>query len=262
MILVCFLLLLTVVSYLRYWRGRGMKDFYSSEPMLFSHRGVTSDYPENTLEAYKESEKRGFNGIELDIISSRDGVLYCSHNHQLEQETDSSGYIHQTISTKLDKIKTGIFSHPNNQKNIPRIENVFNNMSNNIRLNIEIKFSGLFDFSTISALKTFLKKNKVRQKILISSFNPLIVFYSRWLIPHVKTGFLFENMNMLKWMNFCHPDCIHPRADFLKKELVSICKKKNVFINTWTVNSESSIDFCKKLRVSGIITDISNAINE
>ena len=99
-------------------------------------------------------------------------------------------------------------------------------------------------------------------KILISSFNPLIVFYSRWLIPHVKTGFLFENMNMLKWMNFCHPDCIHPRADFLKKELVSICKKKNVFINTWTVNSESSIDFCKKLRVSGIITDISNAINE
>ena len=99
MILVCFLLLLTVVSYLRYWRGRGMKDFYSSEPMLFSHRGVTSDYPENTLEAYKESEKRGFNGIELDIISSRDGVLYCSHNHQLEQETDSSGYIHQMIST-------------------------------------------------------------------------------------------------------------------------------------------------------------------
>jgi predicted membrane-bound mannosyltransferase len=56
-------------------------------------------------------------------------------------------------------------------------------MSDNIRLNIEIKFSGLFDFSTISALKTFLKKNKVRHNILISSFNPLIVFYSRWLIP-------------------------------------------------------------------------------
>ena len=93
MILVCFVLLLTVVSYLRYWRGRGMEDFYYSKPMLFSHRGVTNDYPENTLEAYKESEKRGFNGIELDIISSKDGVLYCSHNHQLEKETDSSGYL-------------------------------------------------------------------------------------------------------------------------------------------------------------------------
>ena len=28
------------------------------------------------------------------------------------------------------------------------------------------------------------------------------------------------------------------------------------------MNSESSIDFCKKLGVSGIITDISNGINE
>jgi glycerophosphoryl diester phosphodiesterase len=78
----------------------------------------------------------------------------------------------------------------------------------------------------------------------------------------LKRGFYLKIMNMLKWMNFCHPDSLHPRADFLKKELISICKKKNVFINTWTVNSESSIDFCKKLKVSGIITDISNGINE
>ncbi|MDC0910943.1 glycerophosphodiester phosphodiesterase family protein [Candidatus Marinimicrobia bacterium] len=120
MILVCFVLLLTVVSYLRYWRGRGMEDFYSSKPMLFSHRGVTNDYPENTLEAYKESEKRGFTGIELDIISSKDGVLYCSHNHQLEQETDSSGYIHQMISTKLDKIKNRNIFSPKQSKKYPK----------------------------------------------------------------------------------------------------------------------------------------------
>ena len=83
MILICFVLLLAVISYLRYWSGRGMQDFYASEPMLFSHRGVTNDYPENTLEAYKESEERGFSGIELDVISSKDGVLYCSHNLSL-----------------------------------------------------------------------------------------------------------------------------------------------------------------------------------
>ena len=261
MILIYFVLLLTTVSYFKYWGGRGMKDFYYSKPMLISHRGVTKDYPENTLEAYKASEKNGFNGIELDIISSKDDVLYCSHNHRLNQETEFSGYIHQMLSIKLDKIKTGVFSHPNNQKKIPRLEEVFNNISDNICLNIEVKFSGLFDFSTISVLKNFLKENNIRQKILISSFNPLIVFYARRLIPSVKTGFLIENMKMLKWMYFCHPDCLHPREDFLKKDLIDKCKRKNISINTWTVNSKSSIDYCKKLGVDGIITDISKVIS-
>ena len=257
MIFIFLFLLLLIVIYLSYWTGRGMKEFYFSTPMLLSHRGITKDYPENTLEAYKESEKLGFGGIELDIISSKDGVLYCSHNHQLNEETEFSGYIHQMHSTKLDKIKTGIFSHPKNQKNIPRLEEVFNIISDKIRLNVEIKFLGFFDFSTISYLKKFLKENKVRHKILISSFNPLIVFYSRWLMPSVKTGFLIENMKMLKWMNFCHPDCLHPREDFIKKELIDICKRRKIAINTWTVNSKESIDYCKKLGVDGIITDLS-----
>ena len=256
MIITSLLFLLLVVSYFGHWRGIGMEEFYTSKPMMISHRGVTKKFPENTLESFIDAEELGFEGVELDVIASRDGVLYCSHNYQLEQETNSSGYIHDKTSNVLDNIKTGFYSHPDNQKNIPRLSYVLDKVSNNIRLNIEIKFSGFFDLSTVSAFRKLLKHNKVDHNILISSFNPLIVFYTRWLIPSVKIGYLVEGYNMIKWMNLCHPDSLHLRADFLDKEIISLCKKRELTINTWTVNSISGINYCKDLRVDGIITDL------
>ena len=44
----------------------------------------------------------GYGGIELDVLSSLNGVIYCSHNHELEKETGSNGYIHQMTSVELD----------------------------------------------------------------------------------------------------------------------------------------------------------------
>ena len=96
-----------------------MNGFYISKPMMISHRGATKHFPENTLEAFTAAEELGFEGVELDVIASKDGVLYCSHNYQLGQETSSSGYIHDKPSNVLDNIKTGFYSHHDNQKTFP-----------------------------------------------------------------------------------------------------------------------------------------------
>jgi len=255
MITATLVLLIIIVSYFGHWRARGMGDFYVSNPMMIAHRGATEKYPENTIEAYSNSIKLGYNGIELDVLSSKDSVIYCSHNHQLERETNDSGYIHKMESLELDKIKTGAYSHPKNQKYMPRLENVIKQLPNNIRINIEVKFSRPLDFSTILILRKMILKNQIKQPTLISSFNPFIVLYARWFIPNIKTGYLVETNDMIKWMHLAHPDCLHPRADLLNKSLINSCNKKNISINVWTVNSESAINYCTRLGIAGIITD-------
>ncbi len=255
MITPILVLLIIIVSYFGYWRARGMWSFYTSNPMMIAHRGTTKNFPENTIEAYSESIKLGYGGIELDVLSSKDGILYCSHNHQLERETSAGGYINEMESSELDKIKTGAHSHPNNQKPMPRLENAIKQLPNNIRLNIEIKFLRPLDFSTISILRKMILKKQIQQSILISSFNPFIVFYARWFIPNIKTGYLVETIDMIKWMHLAHPDCLHPRADLLNNNLIDSCNKKNMSINVWTVNSLPAINYCNRLGVAGIITD-------
>lgn len=250
-----------IVSYFGYWNSRGMVDYYSSQPMMIAHRGTTTSFPENTIEAYKKSVKIGFRSIEVDVLCSKDGVIFCSHNYELETETNNDGDIHKMNSTEIDKIRTGVYSHPDNQRFIPRLESVSEKLPNNIRLNIEVKFSSPFDFSTISKLRKMILNKKIYQSILISSFNPFIVFYARWFIPKVKTGFLVETLGMVKWTHFCHPDCLHPKADLLNNNLIKECNKKNMSINTWTVNTESGIKYCKEMNINGIITDRADVIS-
>ena len=64
------------------------------------------------------------------------------------------------------------------------------------------------------------------------------------------------NICLKKWINFCHPDTVHPRIDFLDEDIIKRCKAKNLPINVWTVNSEISIEKCENLGVDGIITDL------
>jgi len=262
MITLILVLSIFIVSYFGYWTARGMGRYYTENPMMISHRGVTKTFPENTIEAYKNSVSVGYGGIELDVLSSLDGVIYCSHNHELEKETSANGYIHQMTSVELNNIKTGIYSHPGNQKKIPRLDDVINKLPKNIRLNIEVKFSSPFDFSTISLLRKKIQENEIKQPVLISSFNPFIVFFARWFIANVKTGYLVESLNMIKWMHLAHPDCLHPRADLLSKNLINDCSRKNISINVWTVNSDAAIKHCKKMGVEGIISDRYNIISK
>ena len=172
MISFLLLTLLFIVSYLGFWQGRGTENYYTSKPIYISHRGVTKNNPENTIEAFKEAESLGFHGIEVDIIASKDGVLYCSHNYQLDKETNHSGYIDKMLSNELDNIKTGFFSHPRSQQKIPRLHSVIENMSNDTIINIEIKFSSYFDLSTTFALRRFLKNNKTKHLSLIHISEP------------------------------------------------------------------------------------------
>ena len=81
-----------------------------------AHRGMKIESPENTIESFKEAIKHGFKGVELDIILTKDGELICSHNYDLERETNGQGWIHKINLNELDKIKTGIYSHPNNSQ--------------------------------------------------------------------------------------------------------------------------------------------------
>jgi glycerophosphoryl diester phosphodiesterase len=57
-------------------------------PLVIAHRGASGYLPENTLEAYQRAIDLGADAIELDLISSRDGVLIASHYPNLAITTD------------------------------------------------------------------------------------------------------------------------------------------------------------------------------
>ena len=57
-------------------------------PLVFAHRGASGYRPENTLEAFELGIALGADGIEFDIVSTKDSQLIIRHENVLSQTTN------------------------------------------------------------------------------------------------------------------------------------------------------------------------------
>ncbi len=64
------------------------KGDYLSKPIVIAHRGASGYRPENTLEAFKLGIDQGADGIELDVVNTKDSKLIIRHENILSQTTN------------------------------------------------------------------------------------------------------------------------------------------------------------------------------
>ncbi len=57
-------------------------------PALIAHRGASGYRPEHTTAAYRLAIALGADGIELDLVATKDGVLVARHEPELSRTTD------------------------------------------------------------------------------------------------------------------------------------------------------------------------------
>ena len=246
--------LLYLVSYRYFWKASSIKDEQSPGYEMVSHRGVTINRPENTIESFMAAVERGFGWIELDVLPTKDRSLVCSHNFDLERETDSFGYIHHLMLKEVKNVYTGVNKGYTGGFRIPTLIEVMDSIPRNIGLNIEIKYSSIFDFTGARALcrlSNLLKK----RNFIISSFNPLLLIYIKIFFGQARIGFLVDSKKYLWIVNWLHPNFLHSRGDIIDSEIISLCKDKNIRLIAWTVNNRDAIKWCFNNNVIGVITD-------
>ena len=58
------------------------------QPLVFGHRGASGYRPENTLEAFELAIAQGADGVECDLVPTKDGELIIRHENWLNGTTD------------------------------------------------------------------------------------------------------------------------------------------------------------------------------
>ena len=53
--------------------------------MLDAHRGVSTEYPENTMSAFKAASEQGYEVIELDPAVTKDGVIVFTYGFDINK---------------------------------------------------------------------------------------------------------------------------------------------------------------------------------
>lgn len=58
------------------------------QALVIAHRGASGYRPEHSASAYRLALRLGADGVETDVVASRDGVLVCRHDVTLSRTTD------------------------------------------------------------------------------------------------------------------------------------------------------------------------------
>ena len=103
------------------------------EMKIIAHRGASAHAPENTLAAFQLALEQGADGIELDVMLSKDGQLIVIHDDKVDRTTNGTGKVADMYLSELKVLDAG------QGESLPTLPEVFDRFGGKFLINIELK---------------------------------------------------------------------------------------------------------------------------
>ena len=226
--------------------------------LRIGHRGSKGYVAENTLESINNAISLGVNGIEIDIFKCLSGELVLSHENNLKRLTGKSGQLEKlTLNDLKDFLVAGKYK-------IPTLNDVLIKIESPLFVNIELKGSDTAG-ATSKIVADFSRKTSwTLDHFIVSSFNWNELEKFRSIDNNTPVGVLVnKSISINEAIEFgkkINAQAIHPHYQLLDEITVKKIKNNGFKTYTWTVNNADDINFMKKIKVDGIISDYPDRI--
>ena len=226
--------------------------------LSIGHRGAKGYVAENTYESISKAIVLGVDGIEIDVFKCASGELVLFHDKNLKELTGESGLIENLTIKELEQfLVLGKYK-------IPTLKDVLTRIEKPLFVNIELK--GLNTAQPTSKIIADISRSTSwsLEHFIVSSFNWDELELFRSIDKNTSVGVLVsKSMSINEAIEFgkkINAQAIHPNFKLLNDKAVKKIKNNGFKIYTWTVNNEDDINFMKKLKVDGIISDYPDRI--
>lgn len=236
------------------WRPRPLAGVTRSAPLLIGHRGARGTLPENTLAAFEAALNAGLDGLEFDVQRSRDGALVIFH--------DFTTHGHEVAALTLAELRQ---LHPE----VPTVDELaaLAGRYPGAFLNLEIKAKSHGTQGLERSVVAAVRRLGLKERTLISSFNPLSLLRVRLLAPELRTALLFAP-DLPWWLRhgrlagWLHVDAIHPHYSQVTPTLVAAARRRGLMVNTWTVNDPLEVKRVLALGVNAVMADDPSTVKQ
>lgn len=220
------------------------------KPKIYAHRGASIQAPENTLAAFQLALDQGADGIELDVMLSKDHHLVVIHDGSVDRTTNGSGRVRDLTLAELKQLDAG------DGETIPTLAETLDQFGGRFLINIELKnYSTIFDALPL-AVAEMVSDYGVADSILVSSFNPFNFRRFHRVLPEVPRGMLtFPGRAQNILYRLFRYEAFHPYFKDVDEALVQTVHARGRQINVWTVDEAAEIRHLAKLGVDAIITN-------
>lgn len=151
---------------------------------LAAHRGYKTDYPENTLLAFRKALEEDVDQIETDVHMTKDGVLVLMHDHSVDRTTNGSGLVSDLTFEEIRALDAGAWKDPAFAgEKVPTLRELFELMRDypDKEINVEFKDypcrTGAFAYESADRTVEMIEEFGYGDRIYVNSFAGDILEY-------------------------------------------------------------------------------------
>lgn len=245
----------------------------STEPLILGHRGASAVAPENTLAAFSRAIREGADGIEFDVRLSRDGVPVVIHDATLNRTGLVSGSVGELTAAELQRIDVGSWfakragGNRFSGERLPTLAAVFDLFATGKGvLYVEMK-CGVDEAPRLaSAVVRQLSEQKMRERVVVESFDLTAIQEIKRIDPDVRTAALFEPklskpvstiraQTVLKLARKHGADEIALHYTLARNNILEAAKGEGFEVVVWTVDDRAWIDRARAYGIKALIAN-------
>lgn len=212
---------------------------------IIGHRGLPGRLPENTVASLRAAAGAGADLVEVDVKTTRDGVVILMHDETVDRTTDGTGAVDHLTFREVRALRAG--GEP-----VPTLEEAL--------AGVDCPF--MVDFDRVReaiALRPLLAAPAVRRRVLLTGGNADAHGVLREAYPDiaismsaawaVTRGDLWHRAAAVR-AQYLNPQHVGVRAAFVAR-----ARAAGYGVSTWTVDRPSSIRRLLGLGVDLLITN-------
>lgn len=229
---------------------------------IFAHRGFSSQYPENTMIAFRKALEAGADGIELDARLTSDGKIVIMHDPSVDRTTNGKGMVRNLTLAEIRGLDAGIKKGMvfENER-VPVLEEVFDSLGGKLLLNIELcNYEEGDERSLANQVVELIEQYRLVDSVVISSFRFNNLVYVKDKNPSISCALLAKQGLLGAWArnvlnHSVSVDALHPYYTDVNPGLIRREHQCGRKVRAWTVNAPKLIRDLYDMGVDAIFTD-------
>lgn len=241
--------------------------------IVLAHRGFRGQYPENTMLSFQKAAELGVDGLEMDIHSTKDGVLVVSHDATVDRMTNGPGPIKEMTLAELQQLDAGYRWSPDGGQTfpfrgqgitIPTLEEVFTAFSQ-FWINVDIKQS---QPAIVTPFVEMIRRFGMAERMMVGSFDAATVTQFRRQCPEAATVasepevrrlFIMGKLGLSRFYRSGARAMQLPewngRIRVITPRFVKDAHRTGTAVHVWTINETADMQRLIAWGVDGLITD-------
>ncbi|HEX2629877.1 MAG TPA: glycerophosphodiester phosphodiesterase family protein [Chitinophagaceae bacterium] len=264
------------------------------------HRGTRGLMPENTIASMCKAIDYDVNTVEVDVVISKDKKVVISHDmyfhpditttpdgRTIENKEAQTLLLYNMTYDSIKKYDVGMKPHKDfpQQQKMPAYKPLLSDLvdatdqyakskGKSVLYNIELKANPAWDGTKqppveelVDLTVQVVKEKKLETRSYLQSFDFRCMQVVHRKYPELTTAILISGSDkrtlaqQLQELGYT-PEMYSPHYSLVTPELVAECRKRNIKLIPWTVNTVEEMRKMKDLGVDGIITDYPNYFSQ